>query len=128
MNNPTTPEQYIERFKELTTKMLEITKKKNKDYSGDKTAFKNFEMIEFARDGKTTTKEWFLVRMWDKFTRLCNLIDKEAAVEDEKIEDTILDLANYCLLLRIYIETDEQECLEVGQKLDLDNDLLNISI
>jgi len=107
MYNTTTPEEYIKRFEELTDKMLEITKRKNKDYSGDTTAFKNFEMIEFARDGKTTTQEGFLVRISDKFTRLCNLIDKEAEVKDETIEDTILDLANYCLLFRIYLETNE---------------------
>ena len=43
----------------------------------------------------------FLVRITDKYNRLmtlCNPNIPEQRVKDEKIDDTILDLANYCLL------------------------------
>ena len=43
----------------------------------------------------------FLVRITDKYNRLITLCDPNAPeqkVKDEKIDDTILDLANYCLL------------------------------
>ena len=43
----------------------------------------------------------FLVRITDKYNRLlrlCNSNAPEQKVKDEKIDDTILDLANYCLL------------------------------
>lgn len=43
----------------------------------------------------------FLVRITDKYNRLMTLCDPNAPeqrVKDEKIDDTILDLANYCLL------------------------------
>ena len=43
----------------------------------------------------------FLVRITDKYNRLmtlCNPNAPEQRVKDEKIDDTILDLANYCLL------------------------------
>lgn len=41
----------------------------------------------------------FLVRMEDKLNRVRSLNQKgEAAVKDEKIEDTLLDLANYAIL------------------------------
>ena len=43
----------------------------------------------------------FLVRITDKYNRLmtlCNPNAPEQKVKDEKIDDTILDLANYCLL------------------------------
>ena len=43
----------------------------------------------------------FLVRITDKYNRLltlCNPNAPEQMVKDEKIDDTILDLANYCLL------------------------------
>lgn len=42
----------------------------------------------------------FLVRITDKFNRIESLTDPKhnITVKDEKLEDTILDLANYCLL------------------------------
>ena len=40
-------QEYLTNFEELTTKMLEITKAKNADYTGDTNApFKNFTMVE----------------------------------------------------------------------------------
>ena len=42
----------------------------------------------------------FLTRITDKYNRILSLADKGEAgeVKDEALEDTILDLANYCLL------------------------------
>jgi hypothetical protein len=40
----------------------------------------------------------FLVRMEDKMNRLRTLLNKEAKVKDERIEDTLMDLANYSVL------------------------------
>lgn len=42
----------------------------------------------------------FLTRITDKYNRILSLADKGECgeVKDEAIEDTILDLANYCLL------------------------------
>ena len=38
-----------------------------------------------------------LIRIFDKYSRLKTLIDKEAKV-DESIDDTLMDLANYCIM------------------------------
>ena len=42
----------------------------------------------------------FLVRISDKYNRLLSLTNNEQnqQVQDEKLEDTILDMANYCIL------------------------------
>ena len=42
----------------------------------------------------------FLTRITDKYNRILSLVDKGEAgqIKDEALEDTILDLANYCLL------------------------------
>lgn len=42
----------------------------------------------------------FLVRMYDKINRVYSLTrpDVKQTVQDEKIEDTLLDLANYALI------------------------------
>jgi hypothetical protein len=36
-------------------------------------------------------------------SRISTLIDKEAKVEDEKIIDTLVDLANYAIILKVYL-------------------------
>ena len=53
----------------------------------------------------------FLVRITDKYNRLmtlCNSNAPEQKVKDEKIDDTILDLANYCLLWLVEKEYKNQ--------------------
>lgn len=45
-----------------------------------------------------------LVRISDKFNRLENLLmGNDAKVKDERVEDTLLDLANYCIMLKMAI-------------------------
>jgi len=83
--------------------MLDITRRKNHDYSGTELAFRNFEFVEAL--WICWTEEWIMVRITDKLTRLSNLLHTEAMVKDESILDTILDCANYLLILRIYLET-----------------------
>lgn len=54
-----------------------------------------------------SVEQGFLVRMSDKYARICNLIgnQKENAVLDEKVEDTLIDLANYSMLLAVYLKS-----------------------
>ena len=44
--------------------------------------------------------------MSDKLSRIANLLKSEAknSVKDESIEDTLIDLANYSIILKILIE------------------------
>lgn len=89
-----------QKFEEITTNMLDLYKRKNADY-GNSVA-KTFD-------------EWglvsFLVRMEDKMNRVINLTQKkgEAKVSDEKIEDTILDLANYSIMALIEMDRYKSE-------------------
>lgn len=40
-----------------------------------------------------------LVRIYDKYSRLKTLLEgKEQLVKDESIDDTLMDLANYCIM------------------------------
>lgn len=79
--------------KKLTNELHDIYVKKNADYgdSFSKT-FKDLGIVS------ATT------RICDKTNRLISLskkMDSERLVRDEKIEDTLMDLANYCLLTLI---------------------------
>lgn len=97
-------QQYLTKFKEVTEKMYAITAAKNADYSWESAedAFKNFKVVEQL--GVATVEQWFITRITDKLTRICNLIKQEAQVKDEAITDTLLDLANYSILFKLYLE------------------------
>lgn len=101
-------QQYLDEFKRLTDEMYEITKKKNSDYTGDDSQpFKNFTMVETM--GGATTEQGFFTRMTDKLMRFAGFLrNGTLQVEDEKIEDTLLDLANYCLLCICYLRSRKQ--------------------
>lgn len=97
-----TQEEYLARFEQIVGEMTAITRAKNTDYAGCGDAFKNFRLTEVL--GVADTARGILVRMSDKFQRICNLIDREGAVADEKVEDTLKDLANYAIITLIYLE------------------------
>lgn len=74
----------------LLNNLAETYKAKNNDYG-------NSVADTYEKFGDIS----FLVRITDKYNRLltlCNSNAPEQKVKDEKIDDTILDLANYCLL------------------------------
>ena len=51
----------------------------------------------------------FLVRLEDKLNRARTLSTKQALVNDEKIEDTLLDMANYAILAVIELRNQEDK-------------------
>jgi hypothetical protein len=95
----TKSEMYTQ-FTELLNKCKEIMSAKNADYSGgDDGPFLNFNQIEMLTKGKITRDQGVLVRMTDKLSRVHRLLENNAVVKNETIEDTLMDLANYSLLL-----------------------------
>lgn len=78
----------VERFKQLTGMMVALYARKNKDYGDSFT-----DMY----------KEWGpmypMSRMQEKLSRAIQLMRSgEAQVTEEKVTDTLLDLANYALM------------------------------
>ena len=51
----------------------------------------------------------FLVRLEDKLNRARTLSKHTARVADEKIEDTLLDMANYAILAVIELHADREK-------------------
>lgn len=80
-------------FKEITKQMLQTYIKKNRDYGG---AFER----GMERDGMISA----LTRMYDKLDRLHSLKDKDPEIVEESVQDTLLDLANYAIMSRIFLE------------------------
>ena len=92
----------IENYEKYQATMNDILKRKNADYAGPKGEYNNFEFCE--KLGVCTTEEGLVVRISDKMTRICNLLKADAQVKDESIKDTLLDMANYAMILASYIE------------------------
>lgn len=89
----------VERFKQLTGEMSALYARKNKDY-GD--SFSNMY------------REWGpmypMSRMQEKLSRAIQLMRSgEAQVTEEKVADTLLDLANYALMTILEIKEGNGE-------------------
>lgn len=99
----------VELHQQICIALNEIYKIKNNDY-GDAFA-KLREEIPSA----------VLVRIYDKYSRLKTLkLDKEKAmVKDESIKDTLMDLANYCIMELIEMLVDENNKKDVPESSDL---------
>lgn len=77
----------VEKHAEICAELNKIYEAKNHDY-GD----------SFARVREQYPQS-INIRLWDKLLRLDQLNNGvEAKVADEKIEDTLLDMANYCIM------------------------------
>ena len=83
-------------FYKLLEEIKQIHSNKNHDYSGEGDPFKNFKLCE-----NMNIPAWkgCLIRISDKFSRLCSFATKEKLeVKDESMEDTLKDLAVYALI------------------------------
>jgi len=96
-------------FYEMLEKMADIHSVKNQDYGMGK-ATGNF--MESKKLGVNPFLG-ILVRMSDKWSRICSLVSSgEAKVKDESLEDTLIDLANYAILsivVKKEMENDTKE-------------------
>ncbi len=83
-------------------KCMETAIAKNSDYGGSTDdPYANFRNSTIAR---VPVEKGIMVRMMDKISRISTLMDKEAQVKDEAIEDTLMDLINYAAILKSYLK------------------------
>lgn len=102
-----TKDEYIIFHKECCDRMVDVTKKKNADYTGGSDdPFANFVQIGSLVQIPNVIEVGFLTRMSDKFSRIGSFITKGMLqVKDESVEDTLIDLANYCILFAGYLKS-----------------------
>ena len=86
----------VSRFKQITSELLDTYIKKNADYGG------SFDK-SLDEDGLLVAK----IRLMDKMNRFNSLIKNPAQVEDESLEDTLLDLANYAIMSAMWLRIQE---------------------
>lgn len=98
------------RFSEITHKMLELYSRKNRDYGN------SFD-DSLDEDGILVSK----IRLGDKFSRFTNIIKNgEVLVDDESIEDTLLDMANYAIMTVMWMEKERNKITEDSEKMFVD--------
>lgn len=82
----------------ICEELTQIYYNKNQDY-GDSFAIVRAKVPDAIR-----------VRLWDKMLRLDNLLSgADALVQSETIEDTLKDMANYCLMELIERQLEKEE-------------------
>lgn len=89
-----------EKFQKITGEMLNTYIAKNHDY-GDSfsQSFEEFGLISP------------IIRLSDKLNRLKKLKDSTAKV-DESIRDTVLDMANYCILTIMELDNKQPDFID----------------
>jgi hypothetical protein len=107
--------QLLDSLEKTFEACLDTARRKNADYAGNKnlSGKKNpYTNIEFCENFNVSAERGILVRMGDKLSRISNLIDNEAQVKDEAIEDTLMDMINYSAIMLAYREY--KKSLQVG--------------
>ncbi len=104
--------EYLMKAKENFERATEIMREKSCDYAQLDDPYANFRGAEFLG---VNLKRGILVRVMDKISRINNLIDRGAEVE-ESVEDNCLDLMNYIniVLMKFQSEIRRKEDLTIN--------------
>lgn len=101
----------VDMHRDICNELNDTYAKKNKDYGNS--------------FGETFDKLGIIsavTRITDKYNRLvslCTLPDEERMVRDETISDTLLDMANYCIMTEIALR-EEQIKRVMSESVDID--------
>lgn len=88
--------------------------KKNADYSAGDDPFANFRMAEAVR--VCQNEGGIMLRLCDKLSRMSSFLKTgEFKVADEKMDDTVFDAINYCILF-LGMHRERQRRLNEGKK------------
>ncbi len=86
-------------FKELCKSMIKTYVKKNHDYGNSfEKSLDKFGIVAGV------------VRIGDKMNRIESLTVKKAQVTDESIRDTLMDMANYCVMTVMWLDNQKKTC------------------
>ena len=88
-----------DRFKQITDEMVKLYERKNSDYgSSIHDTYMKYGAVAY------------LVRMEDKINRVRSLTqNNNQTVEDEKLHDRLVDLANYSILMLLELEGNKND-------------------
>lgn len=93
--------EFKEEIADLYNKCMKIIEAKNDDYANSIDPFQNFRVCNMIN---VPVERGILVRFMDKVVRISNLLEKEATVKNESIEDTLMDAINYLGILYVWLK------------------------
>lgn len=83
----------------MLDQMRSIHNKKSHDYSNDKDSFSNFKQAaELCKHFTNPIDQVFVSIIGIKFARLAELLSSGKTPNNESVDDSFVDLANYCAL------------------------------
>jgi hypothetical protein len=89
----------IPEFSTTLQKMNKVHISKNQDYANDANPFFNFDSVEMMiamfKNNRDKTYAHFVA---NKLARLANLLNSGKDANNESLQDTLVDMANYCVL------------------------------
>lgn len=92
-------QERVKRHQEIVEELNRVYEQKNTDY-GD----------SFAESVREFGIVAALTRISDKYNRFKRLaLGNRNLVGDESIRDTLLDMANYCIMLSMILEQEQEE-------------------
>lgn len=93
-------------FATILDTMNQLSIKKDKDYAGDEF-LSNFRVAKMLG---VKPSMGAAIRLSDKWSRICQLVQKpNPEVIDETIEDTLMDMANYCIIMILLLREENGE-------------------
>lgn len=105
-----TKKEYMDYHRTCCDKMVDITAKKNSDYCAGDDPFGNFRQIGHMVALPNVVEIGFLTRISDKLSRIGSFITNGSLlVKDESVEDTLIDGANYLILLSGYLKEKREQ-------------------
>jgi len=91
----------VPEFLQALERMRKVHESKSQDYAAEDNPLSNFDVSEYGlkmfpnpRDGS------FVWPIFTKLARLSTLLNKTTGPNNESIEDSFIDIANYILLWR----------------------------
>ena len=97
-------------FIESLEKMKKVHILKNEDYADPTNPFSNFDVSEYCislyQNNRDKTFVWPIAT---KLARLATLLNSKAKPNNESIEDTMIDIANYVLLWKADLKNRVKE-------------------
>ncbi|MBP7134227.1 DUF1599 domain-containing protein [Patescibacteria group bacterium] len=112
-NSTTNFSSFLQDAQQVLNRCLQLLASKNHDYSESQDAFANFKVA--AHIAGIPTEQTLLTLLGMKFARLHQLTGKNKTPKHEAVEDTLMDIINYTLLLRGVLRERSMEYEELAE-------------
>ena len=103
---------FVQDTQKLFDRCVELMRNKSNDYAEGGDAFLNFKTA--AQIAGISPEQTLLTLLGMKLSRLTQLVSKGKKAKNESVEDTLLDLINYVVLLRGMIKEQENALPPLG--------------